>query len=379
MEIHWYLIPHDGPYPWNAKGQRLIDFAYLRQIATTVDHLGYDGALLAGGGSAHDLWGLGFSLIPYTERMKFIIAQHPGTLSPMLLAQQAATFDQFSKGRLIINIVNGADTHGLPYGVFLDHDERYAMADEYWGAWRRIMSGETVDFDGQYVKLRNARLALKPVQQPYPELYFGGSSLSAQQVAAKHTDTYLTWGEPPPLAQEKVASVQRLAATQGRQVRFGIRIYLIVRETKEEAWAAAQWLYDHMDKEAIERNRSITRNTDSVGQQRMNAVIGDKLTKNARDLEVYPDIWAGIGLIRVGPGLAIVGDPETVAERIHEYENLGFEVFIVSGYPLIEEAYRVSDLLFPILKPDGWQNRNASNLIDLNAIRRPEKLGATGG
>jgi hypothetical protein len=208
MEIHWYLIPHDGPYPWNPKGQRLIDFAYLRQIATTVDHLGYDGALLAGGGGAHDLWGLGFSLIPYTERMKFIIAQHPGTLSPMLLAQQAATFDQFSQGRLIINIVNGADGHGLPYGVFLDHDERYAMADEYWGVWRRIMSGETVDFDGRYVKLRNARLGLKPLQQPYPELYFGGSSPSAQQVAAKHTDTYLS-------------HLGRTAATGAGKGRFG--------------------------------------------------------------------------------------------------------------------------------------------------------------
>lgn len=379
MEIHWYLIPHDGPYPWNPRGQRLVDFTYLRQIATTVDHLGYNGALVAGGGGGHDLWGLSFALIPYTSRMKFIIAQHPGNTSAMQLAQAAATFDQFSNGRLIINIVNGADGAGLPYGVFLDHDERYAMADEYWGIWRRLMSGESVDFEGNYLKLKSAKLALKPVQQPYPELYFGGSSPAAQQVAAKHTDTYLTWGEPPTLAKEKVTAVRQLAAAQGRKLRYGIRIYLIVRETKEEAWGAAQWLYEHMDKEAITRNRNLTAETDSVGQQRMNAIIGNKLTAHARDLEVYPDIWGGIGLIRGGPGLAIVGDPETVAERIHEYEQIGFDVFIVSGYPLIEEAYRVADLLFPVLKPKGWSSRTSSNLVDLNSLVRPMKQVATGG
>jgi alkanesulfonate monooxygenase len=254
------------------------------------------------------------------------------------------------------------------------------MADEYWGVWRRIMSGETVDFDGKYIKLKNARLALTAVQQPYPELYFGGSSPAAQQVAAKHADTYLTWGEPPPLAAEKVATVSALAATHGRKLRYGLRIYTIVRETKEEAWAYAQWLYDHMDQESIARNQNQAASSDSVGQQRVNSIIGNrfKTTKNARDLEIYPDIWSGIGLIRGGLSLAIVGDPETVAARIHEYEEIGFKVFILSGYPLIEEAYYVADLLFPILQPAGWKGRAASNLIDLNKIQRPLKL-ASGG
>ena len=217
------------------------------------------------------------------------------------------------------------------------------------------------------------------MRQPYPNSIFGGFSPAAQRVAAKNTDTYLTWGEPPPQADEKITAVSRLAAAQGRKLRYGIRIYLIVRETKEEAWAAAQWLYNHMDKEAIARTRSITAATDSVGQQRMNAIIGNKLPKDAHDLEVYPDIWGGIGLIRGGPSLAIVGDPETVAARIHEYEQIGFDVFIVSGYPLIEEAYRVSDLLFPILKPAGWKARVNANLIDLNTILRQVKQAAIGG
>ncbi len=353
MEVYWYLIPHDGYYPWKRQGTRAVDFAYVSQVARAVDHLGYTGALLATGGGAHDAWVMGASLIPQTTRMKFIIAVHPGIVAPLMLAQKAATFDQFSNGRLIINIVTGEGKQMPPYGIELDHDERYALTDEYWGVYRRLMAGETVDFEGRYLKLRDAKLSLPPIQKPYPPLFFGGSSDPALTVAARHTDTYLTWGEPPPLAGEKIAEVRRRAEAFGRKVRFGLRINLIVRETKEEAWAAAQWLFDRIDRDVIETTSTRRTQTDSIGQQRMNQVIGDRLgnkaPRHARDLEIYPDIWAGFGLIRNGPGTAIVGDPETVAARLKEYADVGFDTFIVSGQPLLEEAYRVADLLLPLL------------------------------
>lgn len=349
MEIYWYLVPTDGPYPWSPKGARITDFSYFRQMAGAVDHCGYTGALLATGGAAHDAWLTGAALIPVTERMKFIIAVHPGIVAPMMLAQKSVTFDQFSKGRLILNVITG-EKHQFPqYGLELEHDQRYALTDEYWGVWRRLMSGETVDFEGKYVKLRGAKLMLEPYQKPYPPLFFGGSSAPAMAVAAKHVDTYLTWGEPPPQAAEKIAKVRALAAAQGRKLRFGIRLNVIVRETKEEAWDHAQWLLDHMDQNAIDFVRSWTRGTDSVGQHRMNAIIGDRIPKHARELEVYPDMWGGFGLVRNGPGTAIIGDPETVAARIQEYRDIGFDTFILSNYPLVEEAYRVADLLFPVL------------------------------
>jgi alkanesulfonate monooxygenase len=110
--------------------------------------------------------------------------------SPLLLAQQAATFDHFSKGRLIINVINGANTQAPPYGLFEDHDDRYALADEYWGEWRRILQGETVTFDGRFVKVRDAQLSIASLQTLYPELNFGGSSPAAMAVAAKHVDTF---------------------------------------------------------------------------------------------------------------------------------------------------------------------------------------------
>ncbi|WP_441277621.1 LLM class flavin-dependent oxidoreductase [Tardiphaga sp. 172_B4_N1_3] len=371
MEIYWYLIPQDGPYPWNAKGRRPVDHDYLAQIARAVDQLGYTGALLATGGGEHDAWVLGASLIPLTKRMKFIIAVHPGIVAPLMLAQKAATFDQFSDGRLILNMVTGEQHQMPPYGIELAHDERYALTDEYWGLYRRLMTGEVVDFQGKYLNLRNAQLKLPAVQKPYPPLFFGGSSEPALSVAARHADTYLTWGEPPPQAAEKIKVVRDRARALGRNVKFGIRINLIVRETKQEAWDAAQWLLDRMDDTAVQGAQARNAASDSVGQRRMREIVSTQKPKHAQELEIYPDIWAGFGLVRNGPGTAIVGDPETVAARILEYRDVGFDTFIVSGQPLLEETYRVADLLLPLLPFDRGDRRQTAHPIGpfFNAAR----------
>jgi len=348
IDVYWYLVPRDGYYPWSARGARKIDFGYIRQVATAVDYLGFTGALLATGGGAHDAWVMGASLIPLTKQMKFIIAVHPGIVEPLMIAQKAATFDQFSDGRLIINIITGEAHQMPPYGIYEDHDARYRMTDEYWTVYKRLIAGERVDHQGEFFRLTGAQLSLAPTQQ-FPPLFYAGSSPAALEVAAKHADTYLTWGEPPHLAAEKIAKVRALAAARGRTVKFGIRLNVIVRETKAEAWAAAQWLMDRMDPDSIAFNRANAAASDSHGQKRMNAIIGTGTSTDARSWEIAPDLWAGFGLIRTGPGTAIVGDPETVAARLREYQEIGFDTFIISGQPLLEEAYRVADLLFPLL------------------------------
>lgn len=355
INLHWYIIPSDGAFPWRPEGRRVVDCAYLRHLARAVELAGLDGALLATGAGSHDAWTLGSFLAASTERMKFIVAQHPGVTSPLMLAQQTATFDRFSQGRLILNVINGDEKQPPKHGVFVPHDERYALSDEYWSVWKRIMAGETVDFTGTYISVRGAKLQVEPYQKPWPELHFGGSSDAAMAVAAKHVDTYLTWGEPPPQAAEKVATVRALAKAQGRTMRFGLRIYVIVRETKAEAWAATQWLFDRIDRKAVEATRAQTRDQGSVGQARMDALVGDVVPDDVKALEVYPDIWAGIGLVRGGPGTAIVGDPETVVARIREYQAIGFDTFILSGYPLLEEAQRFGELVLPLLRKQESQ------------------------
>lgn len=348
MNVLWYMCAPDGAYPWKPEGSRTIDYGYYKQLAQAYDHLGFTGALFATG--AHDVWPLAGALLPYTERMKFLIAFHPGLIAPTLLAKMAATFQEFSNGRLMLNVVSGDAKMLGAYGMMLPHDERYVMADEYLTIWHRLMAGESVTHKGKYFQTEGAKLALPAgtAIQP-PPLWFGGSSDSAIDVAAKHVETYLSWGETPEQMGEKVKKVKERAAAYGRELDYGIRLYVIVRQTDEKAWEAAADLYDQMDDVAIAGNQRFVSNTDSIGQQRMSAMHGGIKPANLRDLEIAPNLWAGIGLVRPGPGTAIVGSPDTVVRTLEAYQKVGVDTFILSGMPLLEEAYRFGELVLPKL------------------------------
>jgi alkanesulfonate monooxygenase len=285
-------------------------------------------------------------MIPVTQRLKFLVALRPSVVSPTVAARQAATLDRLSNGRALFNLVTGSDPEELAGdGVFLDHTERYEASAEFTRVWRRVLEGETVDYEGKHIRVKGAKLLFRPVQQPRPPLYFGGSSDVAQDLAAEQVDLYLTWGEPPHLVKEKIEQVRAKAAAQGRTVRFGIRLHVIVRETNEEAWQAANRLISQLDEDTIAKAQAAFARTDSVGQHRMAALHGGKRDR----LEISPNLWAGVGLVRGGAGTALVGDGPTVAARINEYAALGIDSFIFSGYPHLEEAYRVGELLFPHL------------------------------
>ncbi|MEJ6487671.1 FMNH2-dependent alkanesulfonate monooxygenase [Nostoc punctiforme UO1] len=347
MELFWFIPTYsDGRYLGTAIGGRAATYPYLRQIAQAVDHLGYTGALLPTGRSCEDAWIIASSLISVTQQMRFLVAIRPGLSSPGMAARMAATLDRVSNGRLLINVVTGGDPVELAGdGVHLSHTARYELTDEFLSIWRAIMTGEEANFSGEYFQIKGGKLLFPPVQTPYPPLWFGGSSPIAQQIAANHIDVYLTWGEPPQQVAEKINAVRELAAEQGRTLRFGIRLHIIVRETESEAWDAANDLIKYVDEEAIAKAQKVYARLDSVGQSRMT-----QLHSGSREgLEVSPNLWAGVGLVRGGAGTALVGNPDTVTARMLEYAELGIETFILSGYPHLEEAYRVAELLFPRL------------------------------
>ncbi|WP_414752620.1 FMNH2-dependent alkanesulfonate monooxygenase [Anabaena sp. CCY 9910] len=347
MQLHWFIPTHgEGRYLGTAIGGRVVNFDYWRQIAQAVDHLGFTGALLPTGRSCEDAWILASTLVTHTKQMKFLVAIRPGLMSPGVAARMAATFDRISGGRLLINVVTGGDPVELAGdGLHLTHDDRYRLTDEFLAVWREIAAGETANFQGDYLNIQDGKLLFPPVQQPHPPLWFGGSSPIAQEIAAKHVDVYLTWGEPPEQVAQKIASVRRLAAAQGRTLSFGIRLHVIVRETESQAWDAANNLIRYVDDSAIAQAQQAYSRMDSEGQRRMK-----ELHNGSREaLEISPNLWAGIGLVRGGAGTALVGDPDTVAQRMLEYQKLGIDTFIFSGYPHLEEAYRVAELLFPRL------------------------------
>ena len=382
-DVLWFLPTHgDGRYLGTTQGARQVDFAYLRQVAQAADSLGYFGVLIPTGRSCEDSWIVASALAPATQRLRFLTAVRPGLQTPAVAARMTATLDRISQGRLLINVVTGGDPVELRGdGVFLDHQARYDVTAEFLAIWRRLLAGESVTQKGEHLRIEGGQLFFPPVQQPYPPLYFGGSSDAGIEVAAEQVEVYLTWGEPPAAVAEKIAKVRAAAAARGRRLRFGIRLHVIVRESAAEAWAEAERLIAHVDEATIARAQATYARMDSVGQQRMIQLHGGRRDQ----LEVSPNLWAGVGLVRGGAGTALVGDPETVAARMKEYMALGIESFILSGYPHLEECYRFAELVFPLLPLKATTGRPVAELRNAGPFGEiianahvPRQAGAAG-
>jgi alkanesulfonate monooxygenase len=374
MKILWFIPTHgDARYLGTSHGARAADFAYFKQVAIAADSLGYEGVLLPTGRSCEDSWVLAASLIDVTRRLKFLVALRPGLVQPAQSARMAATFDRLSGGRLLVNLVTGGDPDELEGdGLFLPHGERYALSREFLTIWRELLershTDESFDFEGTQLRVKGSKLLYPPVNRPYPPVFFGGSSPEAHELAAAQLDTYLTWGEPPAAVASKVADIRERAARHGRELEFGIRLHVIVRETEDEAWRAAAELVSHLDEGTVAAAQKKFAQMDSVGQRRMAALHQGRFNRaDVREgLEVAPNLWAGVGLVRGGAGTALVGNPQQVAERIQEYAALGLKYFILSGYPHLEEAHRFAELVFPLLP------------LDLRAAVSPQRSTLTG-
>ncbi|GII26750.1 LLM class flavin-dependent oxidoreductase [Planotetraspora mira] len=365
MKFHWFLpttgdsraIVGGGHGLHRAHGHSAAEVFrppsvdYLGQIARSAEQLGFEAVLTPTGTFCEDAWLVTAALTQVTKRLKFLVAFRPGALSPTLAAQMAATYQRISDGRLLLNIVTGGETtEQKRFGDHLSKDERYARTDEFLSIVRGAWEGP-FDFKGTYYDVEGAQVAESP--SPVPELYFGGSSAAAGPVAARHVNVYLTWGEPPSQVATKLDWIRELAAAQGRTLRFGIRLHVITRDTSGEAWEEAQRLLDRIDPADIASAKAILGRSDSVGQQRMLALHQGFDHGKARELEIHPNLWAGVGLVRGGAGTALVGSHQEVADLIEEYASLGIEEFVLSGYPHLEEAYWFGEGVLPELRRRG--------------------------
>jgi alkanesulfonate monooxygenase len=365
LTFHWFLptsgdsrnITGGGHGAAVVHRDRRASIRYLRQIATAAEDLGFEGALTPTGLWCEDAWLSTATLLDTTERLKFLVAFRPGLIVPTLAAQMAATFQNQSGGRLLLNVVTGGEpTEQKAFGDFLSKDERYQRTDEFLAIVRKLWEhGAPFDFDGKYLRVEQARLVSVP--DPTPRIYFGGSSAAAGPVAAARSDVYLTWGEPPAAVAEKIDWIRKLAAEAGRDVRFGIRLHVISRDTADDAWREARRLLDALPPETIAKVQAGLHRSESEGQKRMLALHGG----STDGLEISPNLWAGVGLARGGAGTALVGSHDEVAERIKEYADLGIEEFILSGYPHLEEAYWFGEGVLPRLAKQGlWHHPDTS-------------------
>jgi alkanesulfonate monooxygenase len=369
--FHWFLpttgdsrslvggghsVPKGVGVPTGTNGTasqfREPDIDYLAQVARTAEHLGYEGVLTPTGTWCEDAWLTTAALIRETERLKFLVAFRPGVISPTLAAQMAATYQRISRGRLLLNVVTGGEpAEQARFGDRASAAERYARTDEFLTVIRGAWKGG-FDFRGDHYEVTDARTREAP--DPLPRIYFGGSSGPAGPVAARHADVYLTWGEPPAQVAEKLDWIRGLAKAEGREVRFGIRLHILTRDTTEAAWAQAQTLLDELDPADVAKAQEALAASESVGQQRMRALhASTRGATDAHDLEIHPGLWAGVGLVRGGAGTALVGSHAEVADLVEQYAALGIEEFILSGYPHVEEAYWFAEGVKPVLRQRG--------------------------
>jgi alkanesulfonate monooxygenase len=358
LTFHWFLPTNGdsrhvvggghGTPVTAAGGDRPPSIGYLTQIARAAEDLGFVGALTPTGAWCEDAWLTTAMLSQQTERLKFLVAFRPGFVSPTLAAQMASTYQRQTGGRLLLNVVTGGESREQrAYGDFLDKDARYARTGEFLEIVRGLWAGDTVDLAGEHLQVQGARLARLP--DPVPEVYFGGSSPVAGEIAARHSDVYLTWGEPPAQVAEKIARIRGLAEKEGRTVRFGIRLHVITRDTSEQAWAEADRLLQGFDPATVRSVQEGLARSESEGQQRMLALHGG----SSSSLEIHPNLWAGIGLVRGGAGTALVGSHDEVADRVEEYHRIGIDEFVLSGYPHLEEAYWFGEGVLPRLHARG--------------------------
>jgi alkanesulfonate monooxygenase len=359
IELNWYL-PNHGDFHGltnNRLGEsvnriRQSTPAYLESVARAIEYAGFNAVLIPTGPTCHDGWVVAAALSQVTTRLKFLVAFRPGFVLPAVAAQSVQSLQRITGNRLLLNVVTGGDSaEQRGYGDFLDHDQRYERTAQFLDIVRKIWAGENLDYEGTHFRLKGAGL-LRPMVSP-PPIYFGGASAAAEAVAAQYSDTYLFWGETPAMVEERIARADALAASHDRRLRYGYRVHIISRDTPEQAWAEADRLLREVPRETIEKAQKQLQKSESVGQARMRALRQSNTFNDVRDLEVYPNLWTGIGLVRGGAGTAIVGSHEQVAERIEQLHALGISSFILSGYPNLEEALNVGEEVVPLLNSNA--------------------------
>ena len=384
LKFHWFLPTNGGDSRHVVGGGhgvhaesagRPASVAYLGQIARSAESLGFEAALTPTGPWCEDAWVSTAMLASVSERLKFLVAFRPDSVAPYVAAQMAGTFANLSGGRLLLNVVTGGEDHDQRmYGDFLSKDERYARCDEFLTIVRRLWAGETVNYRGTYLSVEDSTLQQTPDQ--VPEIYFGGSSPAGIAVAAKHADVYLTWGEPPAAVAEKIGRVRAAAAEHGRELRFGIRLHTIARDTFEAAWSEAARLLEGIDEADVARIQAGLKRSASEGQRRMLELNGG----SKDNLEIYPNLWAGVGLVRGGAGTAMVGSHVEIADLVEAYAEVGISEFVLSGYPHLEEAYWFGEGVLPELERRGrWHNPVRVATRSYVPFEAPVAVGASGG
>jgi len=344
-EVAWFddLCGGDTEFLGQLDPNRRSNYDHCKDILLTADRLGYKNILLP------TSYVVGQEVLTFagaagaqTQQINLLVAIRTGEIHPPMLARHIATLDHIMKGRLTINIINS----DLP-GTKEDHEMRYRRCEEVIEILKQGWTQERVVFDGEIYKGINMSAdPVKPYQQNGgPLLYFGGISPGSKEVCAKHCDVFLMWPEPEGSIYATMQAMTQRAHNHGRSIDFGLRVHVVVRETEEEARAWTQRMMSKFDSAQAEALKHRTQDSKSAGVLRQDAF------REQADADDYiePYLWGGIGRARSGCGAAIVGNPGQVLQKLNRYMDMAIRSFILSGYPLIEEAEHFAKWVLPHL------------------------------
>ena len=344
-EVSWFSALCDDDYEFLGLPDPALasSWEHCQQIVQAADRSGFDNVLLPSGYDLGiDATAFAAAIATHTEQIHLLLAVRMGEMWLPQLARQIATVDQFAGGRLNVNIISS----DIP-GEALESTPRYQRTREWMQVLRKLLNRESIDFHGDFVDLRLDPPRASTVDGTCPPFYFGGFSAAAKDVAAAEADVFLTWPDTVASVSATVTEMTALARERyDRDLLYGLRAHIIVRETEAAARAAAERLVSKLDPETGKAIRNKSLDDASVGVLRQ----ADLRASASDDGFIEEALWTGIGRARSGAGAAIVGDPDQVLAKLRAYKEGGVQAFILSGYTHETECDLVAEHVLPHLK-----------------------------
>ncbi len=321
------------------------EYPYNRDLAVLAENNGFEYALsqvryMASYGAEfqHESTSFSLALLLATERLKVIAAVHPGLWHPGVLAKLGATADHLSNGRFAVNVVSGwfkgeFTALGEPW---LDHDERYRRSEEFIEALKLIWTQDHAELAGDFYRIRDFSLKPKPIQSPHPEIFQGGNSTAARQMAGRVSDWYFMNGASYEKASGQIEEVGGYAAENGRRVRFALNGFLVARDTESEARAVLADIIDQADREAVDG-------------------FGEAVRQAGRSTRDGTGMWQDsefADLVQYNDGFrtGLVGTPEQIAIRIVEYKRRGVDLMLLGFLHYLEDVAYFGAKVLPIVR-----------------------------
>ncbi|WP_343594933.1 LLM class flavin-dependent oxidoreductase [Pseudomonas sp.] len=342
--------PSTGAVSGFAVGDHFTYIDYLGQIARAAEINGFGGALMVNAPTGEEPWTVCSLLARETRTLKFVTAFQPYHYTPWVAVQQAATYQRATGNRLVWNIINGgSDAIQRQVGDFEDHDQRYARATEFMDVVRGYWHHEQFHYHGTYYRAEGGGLRGPLKKAELPLICTAGSSVAAREFAAKHADFYLMRAEHPDEIAALIADIRARALKWGRtDIRFGLSIDVIARETEDAALAEAKRFFDEGVAKGTVKARAAHAGLRTARKLSYEHDYNDKDEQQAfDDFFIHPNVWTGFGYIGIPPGCALVGSYANVVARIREYHGIGVDLFFLAGYPHLEEAYRIGEHILP--------------------------------